>query len=401
MAAVPRGTTPSPDAARAMYRGKTVTVVIPAHDEELLLARVIDTVPGFVDRVIVVDDASTDRTAEVAREHAARDPERVILIELPSNEGVGGAVAAGYRRARDLGSDLTVVMNGDAQMDPADMPRLLDPIVDGNADYTKGNRLFYGEAWHMMPRVRYLGNSGLTLLTKVASGYWHVADSQTGYTVASLDVLRTLDLGEIYKRYGMPNDLLVKLNIFDFRVADVYVRPVYNVGERSGLRIHKVLFTIPLLLVRLFIQRLVRKYVIRDFHPLVLFYTLGFLLMLADLGFIVRLFALWARDGHVPPMTALAVLFCTVTGLQSLLFAMLFDMQANEHLKAPTVAARKGAGAAIGSGAEGSGMLPPSRGEDGASSGEAAGETAMQSGTVDEEAADAAPLARPDTAQEP
>ncbi|MGD8394728.1 MAG: glycosyltransferase family 2 protein [Candidatus Eiseniibacteriota bacterium] len=327
-----------------MYRGQTVTVVIPAHDEERLIGGVIETVPSFVDRIVVVDDASTDRTVDIVREHASADPERVVLIQLPVNQGVGGAVAAGYAHARDQASDLTVVMAGDAQMDPDDMPRLLDPIVDGAADYTKGNRLLHGEAWRMIPRIRYLGNSGLSLLTKVASGYWHIADSQTGYTAASLAVLRTLVLGEIYKRYGMPNDLLVKLNIDDFRVADVHVHPVYNVGERSGLRIGKVFFTIPLLLARLFLQRLVRKYVIRDFHPLVLFYALGILLLFADVGFAVRLLVLWARDGHVPPITALAVLFCTVTGLQSLLFAMLFDMQANQHLKVPTVVDRTGHG---------------------------------------------------------
>ena len=210
---------------------------------------------------------------------------------------------------------------------------MLDPVADGEIDYSKGNRLFYGQAWNMVPKVRYLGNSGLSLLTKIASGYWHIADSQTGYTVASLKVLQTLDLDRIYKRYGMPNDMLVKLNILDFRVKDVYVRPVYNIGEKSGIRLWKVFVTIPLLLSRLFLYRMVQRYVIRDFHPLILFYGFGAALLLADVPLVIRLVVLWPIQGQLPPMTALAILFCTIIGVQCLLFAMLFDMEANKHLK--------------------------------------------------------------------
>jgi glycosyltransferase involved in cell wall biosynthesis len=316
-----------------MYRDKTVAVVVPAHNEETLIARVIDTMPDFVDRIVIVNDASRDRTADVVRRHRERRPDRIVLIDLPVNQGVGGAIAEGYRWARDHEIALTAVMAGDAQMDPADLPALLDPIADGTADYTKGNRLFYGEAWHMIPRLRYLGNSVLSLMTKIASGYWHVADSQTGYTAASLDVLRTIDPARIFKRYGMPNDMLVRLNIYDFRVRDVRVRPVYNIGERSGIRLGNVMFGIPLLLARMFAHRMIQKYVIRDFHPLVLFYFFGATLLLLDVPFVIRFFVLWIKMGTVPPITALAILFCTTIGLQSLLFAMLFDMQANRALR--------------------------------------------------------------------
>ncbi len=316
-----------------MYRDKTVGVVIPAYNEEKLIGRVIETMPEFVDKMIVVNDNSSDRTAEIVREKMGRDPDRIVLIDLEENLGVGGAICEGYKWARDEAIDLTAVMAGDAQMDPEDLPALLDPIVDGHCDYSKGNRLFYGEAWRMIPKIRYLGNSGLSLMTKIASGYWHLADSQTGYTVASLRVLQTIDPDLIYKRYGMPNDVLVRLNIADFRVKDVYVKPVYNQGEKSGIRIWRVFFSIPFLLARLFLYRMVQKYVIRDFHPLILFYTLGLLLLLADVPLVIRLFWLWGVNGNVPPITALAILFCTVLGFQSLLFAMLFDMQANSRLK--------------------------------------------------------------------
>lgn len=316
-----------------MYRDKTVAVVVPAYNEEVLIRTVIETMPAFVDKIIIVNDKSTDNTAVVVREYVSRDPDRVVLVDLEENQGVGGAIAEGYKVARDNQIDCTAVMAGDAQMDPGDLPKLLDPVVEGRADYTKGNRLFYGDAWHMIPKVRYLGNSGLSLLTKIASGYWHVADSQTGYTVASLEVLKTLDLDKIYKRYGMPNDMLVKLNVYDFRVKDVHVKPVYNVGEKSGIRIRKVLFTIPLLLFRLFLYRMVQKYVIRNTHPLVLFYLLGGFILLIDIPLALRLVYRWALNASVTVENVSAVLFCAFMGFQSILFAMLFDMEANKDLQ--------------------------------------------------------------------
>jgi len=315
-----------------VYKGKTVAVVVPAHNEEGLIGRVIETMPGCVDKIIVANDCSTDGTADIVREHGKRC-ERVVLIDLEKNEGVGGAIAAGYKWARDHEIDLTAVMAGDAQMDPDDLPALLEPVAEGRADYAKGNRLFYGNAWMMIPKVRYLGNSALSLMTKIASGYWHVADSQTGYTVASLEVLKTIDLDQIYKRYGMPNDMLVKLNIYDFRVCDVHVKPVYNIGEKSGIKLRKVLFTLPVLLFGLFIRRMVQKYVIRDFHPLVLFYGFGLGILSLDLPLLVRFFYRWHLDQAVPEITMLAIMFCTFLGLQSLLFAMLFDMEANRDLR--------------------------------------------------------------------
>jgi hypothetical protein len=240
---------------------------------------------------------------------------------------------AGYKWARDHKIDISVVMAGDAQMDPSDLPNLLDPIVNGEVDYTKGNRLFTGKAWRTIPKTRYFGNAILSFLTKIASGYWHVADSQSGYTAAALKVLRTLDLDSIYKRYGMPNDILVKLNVYRFRVRDVPINPIYGVGEQSYMKIHKVIFTLSFLLCRLFLWRLQEKYIIRDFHPLVLFYLLGFVLTPTGIIFggyllIYRLFV-----GTVAATSALFAAFFTISGLQSLFFAMWFDMEYNKELK--------------------------------------------------------------------
>jgi len=254
-------------------------------------------------------------------------------LRHPKNEGVGGAIATGYKWARDNEISVSVVMAGDAQMDPADLPKLLDPVVGGQVDYSKGNRLFTGKAWDVIPKSRYLGNGVLSFLTKIASGYWHVADSQSGYGAVTLEVLRTLDLDRIYKRYGMPNDFLVRLNVYGFRVRDVPVNPIYGIGERSGIRIYSVVFTLSLLLLKLFLWRLKEKYVIRDFHPLVLFYLLGFVLTPIGVVFGSYLLIMRIFFGSVAATSALLAAFFAISGFQSLFFAMWFDMEYNKGLR--------------------------------------------------------------------
>jgi glycosyltransferase involved in cell wall biosynthesis len=315
-----------------MYRDKTIAVIVPAYNEEKLIGEVLKTAPTFVDSVVVVDDASSDQTGEVVKTLQREDP-RIVYLLHPKNEGVGGAIATGYKWARDHAIAISVVMAGDAQMDPRDLPQLLDPVVDGEVDYTKGNRLFTGRAWEIIPKRRYLGNAVLSFLTKIASGYWHVADSQSGYGAVTLEVLRTIDLDRIYKRYGMPNDFLVKLNVYHFRVRDIPVNPVYGIGERSGIKIYKVVFTLSLLLLKLFLWRLKEKYIIRDFHPLVLFYLMGFILTPIGIVFGCYLLVYRLFIGPVAATSALFAAFFAISGLQSLLFAMWFDMEYNKELK--------------------------------------------------------------------
>lgn len=314
-----------------MYKEKTIAVVVPAYNEEKLIAKTITSIPELADRIIVVNDASTDRTAEIIKEISNRDP-RIYLIEHEVNQGVGGAIVAGYKSARDLKMDITVVMAGDAQMDPRDFINIIEPVATEHADYTKGNRLFYGDAWNMIPHHRYLGNSFLSLMTKVSSGYWNIADSQSGYTAISLIVLRRIKLDEIYKHYGMPNDLLIKLNQYDFRVCDVHIRPLYNVGEKSGIKLMEVIPKITWLLFKGFWQRLFKKYVIKDFHPLIFFYLLSFVLLFASVPLTIRLFYFWALNGNIPDMNAMALVFTLISGLQTLFFGMWFDMEYNKNL---------------------------------------------------------------------
>jgi len=315
-----------------MYQNKQIAVVVPCYNEESQIEQVIATIPDYIDAIVVIDDVSRDNTVKVI-ERAQQGNPKVVLIKHDKNQGVGGAIASVYKWARDNNMDIAVVMAGDGQMDPDELPKLIEPIVNGETDYTKTNRLFYGDAFNQIPKVRYFGNSILSLLTKIASGYWHIADSQSGYTAIGKEPLQLIDWNKMYKRYGQPNDLLVRLNIYNFRVRDIITKPVYNVGEKSKMKVHHVVFTIGWLLIKQFFFRLKEKYVIRDFHPLVFFYFFGFFLMAASIPLFVRFMYFWIAFNHIPKVNFLAWMFAVIMGIQFILFAMWFDMDNNKHLR--------------------------------------------------------------------
>jgi glycosyltransferase involved in cell wall biosynthesis len=317
-----------------MLEGRTVIVVVPAYNEEKLIGTVLDTMPAIVDRVIVVDDASSDGTGAALEALRARHP-RLRAIRHQRNGGVGAAIVTGYKAALEEApaNALVAVMAGDAQMDPDDLPRLLAPLAAGQADYTKGNRLRSGQAWKIIPRHRYLGNAALSFATKISSGYWHVADSQSGYTAVTSEALAMLQLDRLYPRYGFPNHLLVELNLYDFRVRDVPIRPVYNVGEVSGIRLPKVVPTISWLLFRCYFWRMKEKYVIRDFHPLVFFLAFGLLLTGGGLALGAWILYYRVTTGALSPNTVIFDAFCLIMGMQMLFFAMWMDMENNKGLK--------------------------------------------------------------------
>lgn len=310
-------------------------MVVPAYNEERLIQTTIASIPDYIDKVIVVDDCSQDKTVQMV-ESAIKGTNlgfTLDLIQHQKNQGVGGAIVSGYKKSRDEEFDVTVVMAGDAQMDPDDLPDIIEPVASGSADYAKGNRLFFGDAWNMIPHYRYLGNSFLSLFTKISSGYWHIADSQSGYTAISLLALKRIDLDTIYKRYGMPNDLLIKLNQYDFRVRDVHVRPVYNVGEKSGIKLIQVIPRISWILFKGFWKRLLFKYVIKDFHPLVFFYLLSFFLLGISFPLAIRMLYIWSVTGNIPDINAMSLVFTLISGLQTLFFGMWFDMDYNKNLR--------------------------------------------------------------------
>jgi glycosyltransferase involved in cell wall biosynthesis len=313
-----------------MLDGKSVAVVIPAYNEEALIRSTLAGVPAFVDRVFVVDDASHDGTGEAAE--SAGDA-RIEVVRHERNGGVGAAIVSGYKRALGERIDVTAVMAADNQMAPEDLEQLVRPVARGDVDYAKANRLLSGEAWRLIPRTRYLGNAVLSLLTKIASGYWHVADSQSGYTAIGRSTLEQLDLDRIYRGYGFPNDMLVHLNVWSARVRDFPSRPVYGVGERSGIRLGSVVPRISWLLLKGFFWRLREKYVIRDFHPLVFFYALGFLMTVTGfvLGVVETVLRFLGNEITTPTVVLIALLL--ISGTQFTLFAMWFDMESNKDLR--------------------------------------------------------------------
>lgn len=361
-----------------MLSGKSVAVVVPCYNEAQQIRMVVETMPDFVDAIIAVDDSSRDKTldillsmqqtqyramvagtrrsangysssvyetannvllktrAEQEREiHESRiyetDSSRLVVIAHPSNRGVGAAIASGYCYARDAGFDCTAVMAGDGQMDPAELASICAPVIEGRAEYSKGNRLKHRSANQVIPKIRYYGNSILSILTKIASGYWRISDTQTGFTAISHEALENIDLHSIYPRYGVPNDILVTLNIASFRITEVPIKPVYAVGEQTKMRIPKVVFSISLLLLRLFFKRLFRKYLIRDFHPLFLLYASTFISAPVDLYIAIR----WMREYlHGNIMYGWLIIFVSLSlfTFQTLIFAMWFDIQDNERL---------------------------------------------------------------------
>lgn len=316
-----------------MHQDLTVGVVVPCYNEAKNIKNVLDKMPDYVDVIYVVDDKSADETFKIAQDYAEHATRQITVLHHAVNQGVGGAIATGYKQALADDIDMVAVMAGDDQMDPANLPDLMAPIVDGEADYVKGNRYLDDSPWETIPKVRFFGNAALSLLTKIASGYWHVIDSQTGYTVIKKQALARLPLDSLWKRYGYPNHLLVMLNVYGAVVRDVPIKAVYHENAVSGIRISRLIPRLSFLLLQWFMWRMWEKYVLRDFHPLVLFYLLSWLMFVLTVVLSMRLLILWYFNGIIPQINALAALFALTNCIQTAFFAMWFDMDYNKHLR--------------------------------------------------------------------
>lgn len=308
-----------------MYKNHTIAVVVPAYNEESLIKNTLSAIPPFVDRIYVINDASVDKTQDVIDALSKSDP-RIMPIVHTKNAGVGAAVASGYRQSLADNMDVTVVIDGDNQMDSGIMHQFIDPIIQNIADYTKGNRLLNPEYREGMSTWRFFGNTLLTVLTKFSSGYWNLVDPQNGYAAISKKALRRIDLNNFYPRYGYMNHLLVNLNIFGFRVMNVEMRARYG-SEKSKIRYGQYIRRVSWLLFKDFFYRLRMKYVIISFHPLVFFYIFGMLMTLA--GILAGIFTVYEVVVLHNPLFVRGVLSLLIfaLGVQFLSFAILFDIQ--------------------------------------------------------------------------
>lgn len=312
-----------------MYKNHRIGVVVPAYNEELLLPETLAGMPAYVDKIFVVNDASRDRTLEMIEQRRAEDP-RVILIDHEKNKGLGQTLIDGYVASKDSDIDITAVMAGDNQMHPNDLAVLLDRVIDDGFDYVKGNRLLHRNI-DFMPKYRFFGNAALTILTKFATGYYALMDPQCGYTVIRNTALRGIPIEKMTKGYGYNADILTMLNIHGYSVADAEVRPVYG-REKSKIKLWKYVPKTSWLLLRLFFRRLWQRYVVRDFHPLVLFYLFAFFnVFVLIIPLMFRFFHLYRLQGIAPRTTLILLVFLFITTFQSILFAIWMDMDYNSR----------------------------------------------------------------------
>jgi glycosyltransferase involved in cell wall biosynthesis len=361
-----------------MLNRKTVAVIVAAYNEEDQIKSVLETMPEFVDRIVVINDYSRDRTQEIVKKfmqsenrditalknkkvnskgkynHAnliveniikseenlytpfeiVNSPKsRVVLINHLKNGGKGEGIKTGYRWCRDNSIECTATMDGDGQMDPDELEAICGPVINKDVDYVKANRLRHRSALFIIPKLRYFGNSILSLFTKIASGYWRVTDTQTGFTAISLRGLKAIRIHQIYSSYGYPNDILVKLNTAFCTLAEVDSKPVYNIGEKSKMNELKVVPKISWLLFKSFWKRLYQKYLFRDFHPLFLLYHFAFILFIINIPISIKIIHTLLLHKSLTIQNLMAFVLLSLSGFQSLFFAMWMDMTDNDRLQ--------------------------------------------------------------------
>lgn len=313
-----------------MYKENNIGVIVPAYNEEELIIETLIGVPEFVDLIIVIDDGSFDSTHHLLSQQQERD-HRIRILRHKFNQGLGKSLVDGYLASLASDVDITVVMAGDNQMHSKDLPALLERIIVDGYDYVKGNRLLHQNIGEM-PVYRFFGNSILTLLTKFATGYYRLMDPQCGYTAIKNSALKRIPIQKLTRGYGYNAQILCMLNIHGFRVSDVEVQPVYG-REKSKIKLWKYIPSTSLLLLRLFFLRLWERYLVRDFHPLVMFYVfafVNFLFILIPLS--IRFIYMYLSYYELPRTTFTILIFTFLITFQSIIFAVWMDMDYNRDI---------------------------------------------------------------------
>lgn len=304
-----------------------VAAVLPCYRVEREIQSVLQTIPSYIKHIIVVDDASSDSTADLVSASSKEDP-RILLIRHPSNQGVGGAMVTGYRKALALGAQIVVKIDGDGQMDMEYLPALLIPLIEGKADYTKGNRFRDFVSLQQMPLIRRVGNMGLAFLAKAATGYWNMFDPTNGFNAIRSDVLSRIPLDSIDRTYYFETSMLANLYLIGAVVKDVPMPARYQ-GEISSLLIHRILFEFPPRLLGTFLRRLVLKNFIYDFSIGSIYLLTGLPLLLFGLIFGIYKWIQYASIGvPAPTGTVMLPTLSVLLGIQLLLSVIEIDLRA-------------------------------------------------------------------------
>jgi len=307
-----------------MLEEKKIAVVIPAYRVEASIEGVLQRMPDWVDRIFVVDDASPDDSA--VRAGRVGDA-RVVLLRHERNQGVGGAMATGIQAALEASQDIVVKCDGDGQMDPRDIPLLIAPLLEDVADHVKGSRFHHSRQLRSMPKWRFVGNVGLTFLTKLASGYWNVLDPVNGFLATRADVLQKIPLSRLARGFFFETDLLIRLNVIEARVIDVALPARYG-DEPSSLSPVRALVGFPPRLAAGLARRIFWRYLFYDVSPVAIFGILGLALFSFGFGFGSYQWIRHALRGEGAPLgTIMVAVLPLILGFQLILQAVVLDLQ--------------------------------------------------------------------------
>lgn len=302
-----------------------IAAVIPAYRVERDIHSVLSGLPTYIKHIIVVDDASPDSSADLIADSAKKD-NRITLIRHSQNQGVGGAMVSGFHKALELGAQIVIKLDGDGQMDPAYIPALITPLIQGKADYVKGNRFRDFQSLQQMPFVRRLGNLGLSFLTKAATGYWNIFDPTNGFFAIRAEILAQVPFNKIDHRYYFETSMLANLYLLGAMVMDVPIPARYG-NETSHLSIRRTLFEFPLKLLVTFLRRIILRYYIYDFSMMSLYLMIGVpLLLFGGIFGSVKWVEYASKNIPAPTGTVMLPTLSVILGIQILLSAIEIDM---------------------------------------------------------------------------
>jgi dolichol-phosphate mannosyltransferase len=307
------------------FTSYAIATVIPAYRVERNIETVLQNLPAYIKHIIVVDDASPDSSADLVAVAAKKD-DRITLIRHVENQGVGGAMVSGFRKALELGAQIVIKIDGDGQMDTTHIPALITPLIQGKADYVKGNRFRDFHSLQQMPFVRRIGNLGLSFLTKAATGYWNIFDPTNGFFAIRAELLEQLPLERIDKRYFFETSMLANLYLLGALVMDTPIPARYG-NETSHLSVRRTLFEFPSKLLATFFRRILLKYYIYDFSMMSLYLIVGIpLLLFGGIFGAVKWIEYASKNVPAPTGTVMLPTLCVILGIQILLSAIEIDM---------------------------------------------------------------------------